>query len=64
MAATPSAEQGAALDEDGSQGPHGAEHGQADSALLSQLVDGDGHGLNCISKGNLRYPKTKKVGGR
>uniref|UniRef100_UPI0037E7FA67 histone-lysine N-methyltransferase SETD5 isoform X1 n=1 Tax=Semicossyphus pulcher TaxID=241346 RepID=UPI0037E7FA67 len=58
MAATPSsADQGAALDEDGSQGPYGAEH---DGSLGSHLLDGDGQGLNCINRGNLRYPKTKK----
>uniref|UniRef100_A0A3P8TE89 SET domain containing 5 n=1 Tax=Amphiprion percula TaxID=161767 RepID=A0A3P8TE89_AMPPE len=45
MAATPtSTDQGVTLDEEGSQGPY----------------DGDGQGLNCINRGNLRYPKTKK----
>lgn len=62
MAATPSlSDQGAALDEEGSQGPYSAEHGHGDSGLGSHLLDGDGQGLNCINKGNLRYPKTKKV---
>lgn len=64
MAATPSsADQGAALDEEGSQGPHGAEHGHGEGGLGGHLLDGDGQGLNCINRGNLRYPKTKKVRG-
>lgn len=63
MASMPSlSDQGAALDEEGSQGPYGAEHGHGDTGLGSHLLDGDGQGLNCINKGNLRYPKTKKVG--
>ncbi|XP_041635937.1 histone-lysine N-methyltransferase SETD5 isoform X2 [Cheilinus undulatus] len=58
MAATPSSgEQGAAPDEEGSQGPYSAEQ---ENSLGSQLLDGDGQGLNCINRGNLRYPKTKK----
>uniref|UniRef100_A0A3Q3H271 SET domain-containing protein n=1 Tax=Labrus bergylta TaxID=56723 RepID=A0A3Q3H271_9LABR len=57
MAATPSSgDQGAALDEEGSQGPYGAEQENS----LGHLLDGDGQGLNCINRGNLRYPKTKK----
>ncbi|XP_070814562.1 histone-lysine N-methyltransferase SETD5 isoform X3 [Chaetodon trifascialis] len=61
MAGTPSsADQGAALDEEGSQGPYGAEHGHGESSLGGHLLDGDGQGLNCINRGNLRYPKTKK----
>ncbi|XP_044031147.1 histone-lysine N-methyltransferase SETD5 isoform X2 [Siniperca chuatsi] len=61
MAATASsADQGAALDEEGSQGPYGAEHGSGESGLGGHLLDGDGHSLNCINRGNLRYPKTKK----
>lgn len=64
MAATPSsADQGAALDEEGSQGPYGAEHGHGESGLGSHLLEGDGHSINCINRGNLRYPKTKKVSG-
>lgn len=64
MAGTPSsADQGAALDEEGSQGPYGAEHGHGESSLGGHLLDGDGQGLNCINRGNLRYPKTKKVRG-
>ncbi|XP_023280383.1 SET domain-containing protein 5 isoform X3 [Seriola lalandi dorsalis] len=55
-----SAEQGAALDEDGSQGPYGGEHGHGESSLGSHILDGEGQGLNCINRGNLRYPKTKK----
>ncbi|XP_041811519.1 histone-lysine N-methyltransferase SETD5 isoform X2 [Chelmon rostratus] len=55
-----SADQGAALDEEGSQGPYGAEHGHGESSLGGHLLDGDGQGLNCINRGNLRYPKTKK----
>ncbi|XP_074482918.1 histone-lysine N-methyltransferase SETD5 isoform X2 [Sebastes fasciatus] len=59
MVATPSiADQGASLDEEGPQGPYGAEHGHGESALGGHLLDGDA--LNCISRGNLRYPKTKK----
>ncbi|CAK6966100.1 histone-lysine N-methyltransferase SETD5 isoform X4 [Scomber scombrus] len=62
VAATPSSsEQGAALDEEGSQGPYGAELGHGESGQgPSHLLDGDGHGLSCINRGNLRYPKTKK----
>ncbi|XP_051270857.1 histone-lysine N-methyltransferase SETD5 isoform X2 [Dicentrarchus labrax] len=61
MGATPSsADQGAALDEEGSQGPYGAEHGHGESGLGGHLLDGDVQGLNCINRGNLRYPKTKK----
>ncbi|XP_026162016.1 histone-lysine N-methyltransferase SETD5 isoform X2 [Mastacembelus armatus] len=61
MAATPSsAEQGAALDEEGCQGPYGAEHGHGESSLGGHLPDGDGQGPNCINRGNVRYPKTKK----
>ncbi|XP_053171330.1 histone-lysine N-methyltransferase SETD5 isoform X2 [Scomber japonicus] len=62
VAATPSSsEQGTALDEEGSQGPYGAELGHGESGQgPSHLLDGDGHGLSCINRGNLRYPKTKK----
>ncbi|XP_018523033.1 histone-lysine N-methyltransferase SETD5 isoform X3 [Lates calcarifer] len=61
LAAVPSsAEQGANLEEEGSQGPYGAEHGHGESGLGGHLLDGDGQGLNCINRGNLRYPKTKK----
>uniref|UniRef100_A0A8C2WJV2 SET domain containing 5 n=1 Tax=Cyclopterus lumpus TaxID=8103 RepID=A0A8C2WJV2_CYCLU len=61
MAATlSSADQGACLDEEGSQGPYGSEHGHGESGLGGHLLDGDGHGLNCINRGNSRYPKTKK----
>lgn len=64
LAAVPSsAEQGANLEEEGSQGPYGAEHGHGESGLGGHLLDGDGQGLNCINRGNLRYPKTKKVRG-
>lgn len=64
MSATPSsADQGAALDEEGSQGPYGTEHGHGESGLGSHLLDGDGQSLNCINRGNLRCPKTKKVRG-
>ncbi|XP_029357559.1 histone-lysine N-methyltransferase SETD5 isoform X2 [Echeneis naucrates] len=56
----PSAEQGVVLEEDGSQGPYGAEHGHRESGLVGHILDGDGQGLNCINRGNLRYPKTKK----
>lgn len=61
-ATTPtSADQGAAVDEEGSQGAYGAEHSHGESSLGGHLVDGDGQGLNCMNRGNLRYPKTKKV---
>ncbi|XP_075880853.1 histone-lysine N-methyltransferase SETD5-like isoform X3 [Nelusetta ayraudi] len=61
MAAMPSlSDQGTAQDEEGSQGPYGAEHSHGDGGLGSHLLDGEGQGLNCINKGNLRYPKTKK----
>ncbi|KAM9859823.1 histone-lysine N-methyltransferase SETD5 isoform 2-T2 [Aulostomus maculatus] len=62
VAATPSsADQGATLDDDGSQGPYGAEPGHGESGLgAGHLLDGDGQGLRCINRGNLRYPKTKK----
>lgn len=64
MAAAPSsADQGASLDEEGPQGPYGAEHGHGERGLGGHLLDGDGQGLNCINRGNLRYPKTKKVRG-
>ncbi|CAN9512157.1 unnamed protein product [Ophioblennius macclurei] len=53
-------DQGMAPDEEGSQGPYGAEHGHGESALGGHLLDGDSQTLNCINKGNLRYPKTKK----
>ncbi|XP_039979172.1 histone-lysine N-methyltransferase SETD5 isoform X2 [Xiphias gladius] len=61
LAAMPSSvEQGTALDEEGSQGPYGAEHGHGESGLGVHLLDGDGQGLNLINRSNLRYPKTKK----
>nr|XP_046237983.1 histone-lysine N-methyltransferase SETD5 isoform X4 [Scatophagus argus] len=61
MSAMPSsADQGAALDEEGSQGPYGAEYGHGESSLGGQVLDGDGQALNCINRSNLRYPKTKK----
>ncbi|XP_049422107.1 histone-lysine N-methyltransferase SETD5 isoform X2 [Epinephelus fuscoguttatus] len=61
MAATPSsADQGASLDEEGSQGPYGAEHGHGESGPGGHLLEGEGQGLNCINRGNMRYPKTKK----
>lgn len=64
MATVPSSsEHGAALDEDGSQGPYGGEHGHGENSLGGHILDGDGQGLNCINRGNLRYPKTKKVSG-
>ena len=63
LAATPaSADQGGALDEEGTQGPYGGEHGHGEGDLGAQLLDPDG-GVNCINRGNLRYPKTKKVRG-
>lgn len=60
VAATPVlADQSATLDEERSQCPYGAESVHGESSLVGNLLDGDG--LNCISRGNLRYPKTKKV---
>lgn len=56
------ADQGSALDEEGSQGPYGAEPGHGESGLgAGHYLEGDGQGLSCINRGNLRYPKTKKV---
>lgn len=61
-ATTPtSADQGATVDEEGSQGAYGAEHSHGENSLGGHLVDGDGQALNCMNRGNLRYPKTKKV---
>uniref|UniRef100_G3PBQ2 SET domain containing 5 n=1 Tax=Gasterosteus aculeatus aculeatus TaxID=481459 RepID=G3PBQ2_GASAC len=61
-AAAASADQAACLDEEASQGPYGSEHGHGESGMGSHLLDGEGHGLNCMNRSNLRYPKTKKVG--
>ncbi|XP_076012562.1 histone-lysine N-methyltransferase SETD5 isoform X2 [Genypterus blacodes] len=62
VAATPAAaEHGPGLDEEGSQGPFGTEQGLGESSLgASHLQDGDSQGPTCMSKSNLRYPKTKK----
>nr|XP_040059252.1 LOW QUALITY PROTEIN: histone-lysine N-methyltransferase SETD5 [Gasterosteus aculeatus aculeatus] len=59
-AAAASADQAACLDEEASQGPYGSEHGHGESGMGSHLLDGEGHGLNCMNRSNLRYPKTKK----
>ncbi|XP_051930969.1 histone-lysine N-methyltransferase SETD5 isoform X1 [Hippocampus zosterae] len=60
-AAAPLVEQSAGLDEEVSHGPYASELSQGESGLATgQLLDGDGQGLNCINRGNLRYPKTKK----
>ncbi|XP_068171671.1 histone-lysine N-methyltransferase SETD5 isoform X2 [Antennarius striatus] len=59
MSATATVDQSAALDDEGSQGPYGAES-QGDGSLGGPLLDGEGQNLNCIRGGNLRYPKTKK----
>uniref|UniRef100_A0A3B3ZK56 SET domain-containing protein n=1 Tax=Periophthalmus magnuspinnatus TaxID=409849 RepID=A0A3B3ZK56_9GOBI len=53
------ADQGAALEEEASQGPYGAEQGEGVLGSVG-LFDGDGQGPNCIHRGNFRYPKTKK----
>ncbi|XP_029006975.1 histone-lysine N-methyltransferase SETD5 isoform X2 [Betta splendens] len=60
MPLAPSAEQGMSLDEDGAQGQYGTEHSHGDGNLGGNLVEGDHQGLNCINRGNLRFPKTKK----
>ncbi|RVE72699.1 hypothetical protein OJAV_G00043560 [Oryzias javanicus] len=52
--------QAAALNEEGSQGPHGAEHGHGDCSVVGHHPDGDGQTLNSLNRGNLRHPKTKK----
>ncbi|KAM6927631.1 histone-lysine N-methyltransferase SETD5 [Xenentodon cancila] len=54
------ADQGAALSEEGSQGAPSAEQGHGDCTMGGQLQDGDGQSLNSLNRGNLRYPKTKK----
>ncbi|XP_057701003.1 histone-lysine N-methyltransferase SETD5 isoform X2 [Corythoichthys intestinalis] len=60
-AAAPLAEQSAGLDEEGSHGLYGSVLGQVESApATGHLLDGDGQNLNCMNRGNLRYPKTKK----
>ncbi|XP_054639828.1 histone-lysine N-methyltransferase SETD5 isoform X3 [Dunckerocampus dactyliophorus] len=60
-AAAPSADQSTGLDEEGPHGVYGSEPGQGESGLgAGRLLDGDGQSLNCINRGNLRYPKTKK----
>ncbi|KAM9800236.1 histone-lysine N-methyltransferase SETD5 isoform 1-T1 [Syngnathus typhle] len=60
--AAPLPEQNAGLDEDAFHGPYGLELGQRESGGMAagQLLDEDGQALNCINRGNLRYPKTKK----
>ncbi|XP_028303532.1 SET domain-containing protein 5 isoform X5 [Gouania willdenowi] len=49
-----------ALDEEGSQGPFSTEHVSGESGLGTDLLDGDGQGLNCMNRNSLRFPKTKK----
>lgn len=62
VASTPSsAEQSGGLEEEGPEGRYSAEHVHREGSLGSHVLDGDGQGLNCISRANLRYPKTKKV---
>lgn len=62
VAATPSStEQSGGLEEEGPEGRYSAEHVHREGSLGSHLLDGDSHGLNCISRANVRYPKTKKV---
>ncbi|XP_041835734.1 histone-lysine N-methyltransferase SETD5 isoform X2 [Melanotaenia boesemani] len=60
VSAQTSADQGAALNEEGCQGPYGAEHAHGDCSMGGHLTDGDGQGLNNMNRGNLRHPKTKK----
>ncbi|XP_077567896.1 histone-lysine N-methyltransferase SETD5 isoform X7 [Stigmatopora nigra] len=60
-ATAPSAEQSASLEEEASPGPFGSVLGQMESALMTgHILDGDGHTLNCMNRGHLRYLKTKK----
>lgn len=62
VAATPSsAEQSGGPEEEGPEGRYSAEHVHREGSLGSHVLDGDSQGLNCISRANLRYPKTKKV---
>lgn len=49
------------MNEEGSQGPHGAEQAHGDCTVGGHLQDGDGQCLSSINRSNLRYPKTKKV---
>ncbi|CAL1608828.1 unnamed protein product [Knipowitschia caucasica] len=51
-------DQGAAQEEEASQGPYGAEQGEG--FLGSVGLFDEGQGPNCIHRGNFRYPKTKK----
>uniref|UniRef100_H3CBV6 SET domain containing 5 n=1 Tax=Tetraodon nigroviridis TaxID=99883 RepID=H3CBV6_TETNG len=61
VAATPSsAEQSGGPEEEGPEGRYSAEHVHREGSLGSQVLDGDSQSLNCISRANLRYPKTKK----
>ncbi|XP_047203590.1 histone-lysine N-methyltransferase SETD5 isoform X3 [Girardinichthys multiradiatus] len=55
-----SADQGAALNDEGSQCQQGAEHDHGDGGQGAHLLVGEGQGPNSIHKGNVRYPKTKK----
>lgn len=62
MATTPSsAEQSGVPDDEGPEGQYSTEHVQREGGLGSHVIDGDGHGLNCITRATLRYTKTKKV---
>ncbi|XP_038132587.1 histone-lysine N-methyltransferase SETD5 isoform X1 [Cyprinodon tularosa] len=54
------ADQGAALNDEGSQSQHAAEHGLTDAGQGGHLPDGDGPGASSIHRGGVRYPKTKK----
>lgn len=64
-AAAAAAEQGAAQAEEGPQGPSGAELGLGESSLgASQFLDIEGQSPAGLNRGNVRYPKTKKVSGQ
>ncbi|XP_061743409.1 histone-lysine N-methyltransferase SETD5 isoform X3 [Nerophis ophidion] len=60
-ASAPAPDQNTGPEEEAPHGLFGSDLGQGDSGLgAGRLLDGDGQNLNCISRGNLRYPKTKK----
>lgn len=62
VAATPSsAEQSGGPEEESPEGRYSGEHVHREGSLSTHILDGDSQGLNCISRANLRYPKTKKV---
>uniref|UniRef100_A0A1A8JRD4 SET domain containing 5 n=1 Tax=Nothobranchius kuhntae TaxID=321403 RepID=A0A1A8JRD4_NOTKU len=56
------ADQGSAQNDEGFQGPYGAEHrhGEPGTGGAAQYLDGDNQGPTSIHRGIVRYPKTKK----